>query len=45
MELVVLPYRPNAAKSLVLENSRRILQEQAEFLQRKFFITVPGNCQ
>ena len=41
MELVALPYRPNPAEFLALENSRRILQEQAEFLQEKF----SSNCR
>ena len=41
MELVALPYRPNPAEFLALENSRRILQEQADFLQKNF----SSNCR
>lgn len=36
MELLALPFRPNAAEYLALVNSRRILPEQAEFLSKQF---------
>lgn len=41
MELIALPYRPNAAEYLALANSRRILPAQADFLSRQF----SANCR
>lgn len=36
MDLVALPYRPNNAEYLALINSRRILDDQMEFLRSQF---------
>jgi 5-methylcytosine-specific restriction endonuclease McrA len=36
MELLALPYRPNAAEFLALVNSRRILPDQMDFLSKQF---------
>ena len=41
MELLALPYRPNAAEFLALVNSQRILYDQAEFLSKQF----SSNCR
>lgn len=41
LELVALPYRPNPAEYLALVNSRRILQDQADFLSKQF----SSNCR
>jgi 5-methylcytosine-specific restriction endonuclease McrA len=36
LELIALPYRPNAAEYLALVNSKRILPDQADFLSKQF---------
>lgn len=36
MELVALPYRPNAAEYLALINSKRLRSDQAEYLRPQF---------
>ena len=36
MELLALPYRPNWAEYLALENSGRVLGDQMEFLRGQF---------